>query len=232
MCWCPESNSLCVTFVIGKVSTGMVSRGAQWCGVANPEKNVSDPVSKTATAAAASKTWFPILPSGVSLLYPKQCIAIETVPCDHPVIFHEFCLCTAVGTSAKWGVPVPNLSLLVMLCLVGECICKVINLKWLSKNMNADASNLIGKAKFGVAVVGPVTLLSTDVNCQLWSHACLNSRQVQGTLTLLLQLQIWVTRWHHIMHAPVLQLTKNPASPSGQPRWYPGWSAIILGCPT
>ena len=56
MCCCPESNSLCVTFVIGKVSTGMVSRGAQWCGVATPAKNTSDPVYKTATAAAASKT--------------------------------------------------------------------------------------------------------------------------------------------------------------------------------
>ena len=166
MCCCPESNSLCViTFFIGKISTGMVSRGAQWCGVANPEKNnASDPVSKTATATAASKTWFAKLPSGVSLLYPKQCIAMERVQCDHPVIFHEFCLCTAVGMSAKWGVPVPNLSLLVMLCLVfvGECIGKVINFKWLSKNINADASNLIGKAKFIVAVVGPVTLLSTD----------------------------------------------------------------------
>ena len=51
-----------------------------------------------------------------------------------------------------------------MLCLVfvGECIGKVINFKWLNKNINADASNLIGKAKFIVAVVGPVTLLSTD----------------------------------------------------------------------
>ena len=122
--------------------------------------NASDPVSKTATATAASKPWFAKLPSGVSLLYSKQCIAMETVPCDHPVIFHEFCLCTAVGMSAKWGVPVPNLSLLVMLCLVfvGECIGKVINFKWLSKNINADASNLIGKAKLIVAV----TLLSTD----------------------------------------------------------------------
>ena len=102
--------------------------------------------------------------ASVYYIYPKQCIAIETVPYDHPVIFHEFCLCTAVGMSAKWGIPVPNLSLLVMLCLVfvGECICKVISFKWLSKNVNADASNLIGKAKFIVAVVGPVTLLSTD----------------------------------------------------------------------
>ena len=42
----------------------------------------------------------------------------------------------------------------LMLCLVfvGECIGKVINFKWLSKNINADASNLIGKAKFFVAV--------------------------------------------------------------------------------
>ena len=73
-------------------------------------------MSKSATAAAASKTWFAKLSSGVSLLYPKQFIAMETVPWDQPVIFHEFCLCTAVGMSAKWGVPVPNFSLLVMLC--------------------------------------------------------------------------------------------------------------------
>ena len=52
------------------------------------KKNASDPVSKSATATAASKTWFAKLPSCVSLLYPKQCIAMETVPCDHPVIFH------------------------------------------------------------------------------------------------------------------------------------------------
>ena len=203
----------------------MVSRGAQWCGVANPEKTMPQTrCQKNATATSASKTWFAKLPSGVSLLYPKQCIAMETVPCDHPVIFHEFCLCTAVSMSAKWGIPVPNLYLLVMLChvFVGECIGKVINFKWLNKNINADASNLIGKAKFIVAVVGPVTSVT-------WCS--LNSRQVQGTLTLLLQLQICVTRWHHIMHAPVLQLTKNPGSPSGPPRWYPGWSAIILGCP-
>ena len=183
MCYCPESNRLCDTFVICKVPTGMVSRGAQWCGVTNPEKNASDPVSKTATAAAASKTWLAKLPSGVSLLYPKQCIAMETVPCD-PVIFHEFCLCTAVGMSAKWGIPVPNLSfvgnvmsciwsacrpseaflyqtclLLAMLCLVfvGECIDKVIHFKWLSRNTHADVRNLIGKAKF------------TSVNwCSFW----------------------------------------------------------------
>ena len=157
MCCCPESISLCViTFVIGKVSTGMVSRGAQWCGVANPEKKqcLGPGVKNCHSDRAASKPWFAKIPSGVSLLYPKQCIAMETVPCDHPVIFHEFCLCTAVGMLANWGVPVPNMSLLVMLCLVfvGECIGKVINFKWLSKNINADASNLIGKAKFFVAV--------------------------------------------------------------------------------
>ena len=167
MCCCPESNSLCViTFVIGKVSTGMVSRGAQWCIVAYPKKNnASDPMSKLPQRLLRQKLGSPNSPlSGASLLYPKQCIAMETVPCDHPVIFHGFCLCTAVGMSAKWGVPVPNLSLLVMLCFVfvGECIGKVINFNWLSKNINSDASNLIRKAKFIIAVVGRVTLLSTD----------------------------------------------------------------------
>ena len=70
----------------------MVTRDALWYSVANPEKNASDPVSKTAAAAAASKTWLAKLPSGVSLLYPKQYIAMETVPSDHPVVFHEFFL--------------------------------------------------------------------------------------------------------------------------------------------
>ena len=113
---------------------------------------------------------------------------METVPCDHPVIFHEFCLRTAVSMLAKWGGPVPIFFLPVMLCLVfvGECIGKVI------------ASNLIGKAKFVVAVVGPVTLLSTDAALE----SRLTSRQVQGTL---LQSQIYVIRWHHIMYA--LQVT-------------------------
>ena len=153
-------------------------------GVANPEKNASDPVSKTATAAAASKMWFAKLPTGVSLSYPKQCIAMETVPCDHPVIFHEFCLWPAVGMSAKWG----DFSLLVMLCLVfvGKCIGKLINFKWLNTNILptlviwyiTDASNLIGKAKFVIAVVGPVTLLSNDAALE----SRLTSRQVQGTL--------------------------------------------------
>ena len=165
MCRCPESNSLCViTFVIGSFNrNGLKGCTVVRCGESG-KNNASDPVSKSATATAASKTWLAKLPSGISLSYPKQCIAMETVPCDHPVIFHEFCLCTMVGMSAKWGVPVPNLSLPVMLCLVfvGECIGKVINFKWLSKNINADASNLIGKAKLIVAVVGPVTLLSTD----------------------------------------------------------------------
>ena len=164
MCCCPETNSLCVTFVIGKVSTGMVSRGAQWCRVANLEKKSLRPGVKNCHSGRCVKNVVRQTRSGISLLYPKQCIAMKAVPCDHPVIFHEFCLCTAVGMSAKWGVPVPNLSLLVMLCLVfvSECIGKVINFRWLSKNINADASNLIGKAKFVAAVVGPVTLLLTD----------------------------------------------------------------------
>ena len=42
-----------------------------------------------------------------------------------------------------------------------------------------DASNLIGKAKFVVTVVGPVALLSTDAALE----SRLTSRQVQGTLT-------------------------------------------------
>ena len=221
----PSSNSLCVTF--GKVSTGMASRGAQWCGVANPKNNASDPVSKTVTAASASKAWFAKLPSGVSLLYPKQCIALETVPCDHPVIFHEFCLCTAVGMSTKWGIPVPNLSLLVLLCLVfvGKCIGKVINFKWLSKNINPSASNLIGRAKFVVAVVGPVTLLSTD--------GALESRvpkQSPGSGNT--NVTIAITNLCHSLtsHHACTSAAANEKAWVAQwtTRWYPGWSTIIL----
>ena len=99
--------------------------------------------------------------------------------------------------SAKWGVPVPNFSLLVMLCLVfvGECIGKVglINFKWLSKNILPTLVIwLESLAKFVVAVVGQVTLLSTDAALE----SRLTSRQVQGTL---LQSQIYVNRWHRIM---------------------------------
>ena len=50
----------------------------------------------------------------------------------------------------------------VVSCICRECIGKVINFKWLSENINADTSNLIGKAKFVVTVVGPMTLLSID----------------------------------------------------------------------
>ena len=53
--WNP--NNLCATLVIGKVSTGVAARGALWCGVANLEKNASEPVSKT---------WFTKLPTSVS----------------------------------------------------------------------------------------------------------------------------------------------------------------------
>ena len=156
---------------------------------------------------------------------------MEAVPCDNPVIFHEFCLCTAVGMSAKWGVPVTNLSLLVMLCLVfvWECIGKVINFRWLSKNINADASNLIGKAKFVATVVGPVTLLSTDATLESSVPQQSPGSGNTNVTIAIPNLCYWLTL---IMHAPMLQLTKNPGSPSGPPKWCPGWSAIILGCPT
>ena len=56
---------------------------------------------------------------------------------------------------------------------------------------------------------------------QLWSHAFLNSRQVQGTLTFLLQSQSCVTRWHHIMHAPV-----SPAA--NQKSWVAQWTTQMV----
>ena len=114
----------------------MVRRGKDWsqmtvctvvrCGESG--KKCLRPGVKNCHSGRCVKNVVCQIPSGVSLLYPKQCIAMEAVPCDHPVVFHEFCLCTAVGMSAKWGVPVPNLSLLVT--NVVSCIC--IGMHWQS----------------------------------------------------------------------------------------------------
>ena len=56
---CPESAWL-VTFLIGNVSTGVVTWSALRCGASGESgKNVAAaPLSKTAAAAAAAKTWF------------------------------------------------------------------------------------------------------------------------------------------------------------------------------
>ena len=157
---CSESNSLCDTFVIGKVATGMVSRGAQWCGVANPEKNASDPVSKMSQRPLRQKRGSPNSRLASAYYIPnnalpwKQCHVITLLSSVNSACAHR----SACRPSEAFLYQ----TLLVMLCFVfvGECI--VINFKWLSKNINADASNLIGKAKFVVAVVGSVTILSTD----------------------------------------------------------------------
>ena len=59
-----------------------------------------------------------------------------------------------------------------------------------------DASNLIEKAKFVVAVFGPLTHLSTDAAVvSRVPHQSPSSGNINGTL---LQSQIYVTRWHHI----------------------------------
>ena len=130
------------------------------CGESR-KNNASDPVSKTATATAASKRGSPN--SRLASVYYIQNNALPWKQC-HVTTLLSSMISACAQRSDKWGVPVPNLSLLVMLCLVfvGVCIGKVINFKWLSKNKNADASKLIRKAKFIVTVVGPVTLLSTD----------------------------------------------------------------------
>ena len=56
---CPESAWL-VTFLIGNVSTGVVTWSALRCGAAGEsgKKVAAAPLSKTAAAAAAAKTWF------------------------------------------------------------------------------------------------------------------------------------------------------------------------------
>ena len=56
---CPESAWL-VTFLIGNVSTGVVTWSALRCGVSGEsgKKVAAAPLSKTAAAAAAAKTWF------------------------------------------------------------------------------------------------------------------------------------------------------------------------------
>ena len=66
-----------------------------------------------------------------------------------------------------------------------SCICRGMHRQSNQFQMTlqkyiTDASNLIGKVKFVVAVVGPVTLLSTDAALQ----SRLTSRQVHGTLLL------------------------------------------------
>ena len=56
---CPESAWL-VTFLIGNVSTGVVTWSALRCGASGEsgKKVAAAPLSKTAAAAAAAKTWF------------------------------------------------------------------------------------------------------------------------------------------------------------------------------
>ena len=56
---CPESAWL-VTFLIGNVSTGVVTWSALRCGASGEsgKKVATAPLSKTAAAAAAAKTWF------------------------------------------------------------------------------------------------------------------------------------------------------------------------------
>ena len=56
---CPESAWL-VTFLIGNISTGVVTLSALRCGASSEsgQKVAAAPLSKTAAAAAAAKTWF------------------------------------------------------------------------------------------------------------------------------------------------------------------------------
>ena len=56
---CPESAWL-VTFLIGNVSTGVVTWSALRCGASGEsgKNGAAAPLSKTAAAAAAAKTWF------------------------------------------------------------------------------------------------------------------------------------------------------------------------------
>ena len=65
---CPESAWL-VTFLIGNVSTGVVTWSALRCGASDEsgKKVAATPLSKTATAAAAAKTWFAKHPLGYML---------------------------------------------------------------------------------------------------------------------------------------------------------------------
>ena len=114
---------------------------------------------KTAVVAAASKNVVH------HTLVWRQLIISQTIHCHGnsamwPPCYLRRILPATVGMSAMWGVPVPKCALLLCLVFVGECIGKVI--KWLKQNYITDASNLTGKAKFVVAVVGPVTILSTD----------------------------------------------------------------------
>ena len=76
--WNP--NSLCV-FVIGFNNCGHKGCTVVRCG--ESEKIPQTRYVKNVVSQSLIR---------LEILYPKQYIAMETVPCDHPVIFDEFCL--------------------------------------------------------------------------------------------------------------------------------------------
>ena len=103
------------------------------------KKIASDPVSKTAAVAAASKNMV-----HQNLVW-RQLIISLTIQCHGnsamwPPCYLRGFLSATVGMSAMWGVPVPNCSLLLCLVFIGECIGKVI--KWLRQKYITEASNL------------------------------------------------------------------------------------------
>ena len=156
----------------------MVTRGALWCGVANPEKKGLRPGVKNCRSGRCVKNVVRQTPVW------RQLIISQTIHCHGNSAKRPPCHEFVQQRSAKCGVSVPNFSLLVMLCLVvvGECIGKVINFKWLGKNILPTlviwSKRLNSSSRY----------LDQWHFCQLMQlscHACLTSRQVQGTLTVL-----------------------------------------------
>ena len=84
---CPESAWL-VTFLIGNVSTGVVTWSALRCGASGEsgKKVAAAPLSKTAAAAAAAKTD----PLVLHNRFPGNG-AVAAAPCDHPTLCGEIC---------------------------------------------------------------------------------------------------------------------------------------------
>ena len=132
-------NSLCVTFVIVRFQQEW-SQGVHCGAVWRIQKKIaSDPVSKTAAVAAASKNMV-----HQNLVW-RQLIISLTIQCHGnsamwpPCYLRRF-LSATVGMSAMWGVPIPNCSLLLCPVFIGECIGNVI--KWLKQKYITEASNL------------------------------------------------------------------------------------------
>ena len=181
-----------MSYWCGKVSTGMVTRSALWYGVANPEK--------------LPQTRFKKLPQGPLRLkrgsQNSRLASAYYIP-NNALLWKQCHVTTLLSSMSSFCSGRPSETFLYQLFFAGNvvsCTCRgmhrqSINFKWPCKNILPmlviwlerlnSSSRQLDQWHFSQLM-------------QLWSHACLTSRQVQGTLTVLLQSQIYVTRWHYI----------------------------------